>query len=305
MALKGKQFEKAVYDFLKAISPDSQIFFDYKVPDKDTGVLRQVDAWIKTNYGGHIPLSILISCKDYKRKLNISHIETFISEIQSTCANTGIIYSSSGFSNNALKKAEVHGINCCQLFTGKPTPLPARVIYHSYVCKPRIAIEISNDYKDLLNNKGIIYWNEIFNMNIEDNVTVLEALERSYLELEKEALATKNLKNSLPQCWTSGLQFLETKDNKKTYKITIDVKWAIFKGKTEYHLYKGSYCFNDGAYLGNMRTPAIDTHEFHPGIDFWEEIKDIADLPNPNMVLVFKSPDVKTTLIEGLGNKKF
>ena len=201
MAVKGKQFEKAVYDFIKALTQGSQVLFDHKVPDKDTGTLRQVDAWIKTSIAGHIPLSIIVSCKDYKRKLNISHIETFISEIKSTSANTGIIYSSSGFSNTALKKAEMHGINCCQLFTGKPTPLPAKIVYHSYVCKPRVSIEVSKDSKDLLHNKGFEYWDDIFDMIVENNLTSLDALKESYLSMEKEALSTKNLINLLPRGW--------------------------------------------------------------------------------------------------------
>jgi len=148
VAQKGKQFEKAVYAFVKALSPNSQVFFDHKVPDRDTGTFRQVDAWIETNYGGHIPLTILISCKDYIRKLDISHIGTFINEIHSTSASTGVIYSSSGFSENALKKAETNGVNCCQLFTGKIAPLPPKLIFHSYVCKiKQIAFDFDEESK--------------------------------------------------------------------------------------------------------------------------------------------------------------
>ena len=173
------------------------------------------------------------------------------------------------------------------------------------MCKPRVAIEVSKDSNELLHNKGIEHWNDIFNMTVEENTTCLDALEELYRSMEKEAILTKNLKNMLPRGWTSTLRFSEINDENNIYTLTTKVLWAIFKGKTECHLYNGSYCFNNNAYLGDMRTPAIDTYEFHPGVGFWEEVKDATNLPNPNMVVIFGGSDFKAVMIENLGNKKF
>ena len=304
MNKKGKKFEIAVYEFVKALTPNSQVFFDHTVPDKDTGALRQTDAWVQTTFAGHIPLSILVSCKNYKRKLNISHIETFISEIVSTSASTGIIYSSSGFSPNALKKAKAYGINCCQLFTGRPSPLPETIVFHSYVCKPRIALEINADSKDMLNKKDVEYWDELFRIHVKENLTALDAINKTYISAEKEAMA-KNDYRFMPSPWISTFCFSDIKDENTVYSLTIKGIWAIFKGKTECHLFNGSYCFNNNSYLGNMRTPAIDTYEFHPGTDFWEEVKNIENLPKANMVAIFGQGDIKTTLTEHFKGKKF
>jgi hypothetical protein len=197
MSPKGKSFEIAVYEFLKALAPGSKVDFDCKIPDKDTGKLRQVDAWVVANIGGHIPVSILISCKDYKRKLSVSHIETFLSEINSTSASTGVIYSSSGFSSTALKKAKAKGISCCQLFCGKPTLLPPKLSFNSYVCKPRIALTLDETTKERLYNKGVVSWDKLFEIKVEEDITLLEAIDRAYVNAEKEAISFKNLKNMM------------------------------------------------------------------------------------------------------------
>jgi hypothetical protein len=270
--------------------------FDCKIPDKDTGKLRQADAWIVTKIAGHIPISILLSCKDYKRKLNVSHIGTFLSEIDSTSASTGVIYSSSGFSNAALKKAKVNGISCCQLFRGKPASLPPKLFYHSYVCKPRIALMLDETTKEKLYNKGVVFWDELFEIKVEKDITLLEAIDRAYVNAEKEAISLKNLKNMmLPPDWEKTIRFSEIDNENNIYTIKIKVLWAIFQGKAECHLFNGSYCLTNNAYLGNMKGPAIDTYDFHPGSS-WLEVKRDSQLPKANMVAIFLQADIKKTL---------
>ena len=82
MARKGKQFEDAVHRFAKAINPEAKVFFDHHVPDREAGTPRQCDVWIETTIGNHWPIAIYVSCKDYRRKLDISHIDNFIRETQ-------------------------------------------------------------------------------------------------------------------------------------------------------------------------------------------------------------------------------
>jgi hypothetical protein len=295
MCQKGKSFEIAVYEFLKALAPGSKVDFDCKIPDKDTGELRQVDAWVVANIGGHIPVSILISCKDYKRKLNVSHIETFLSEINSTSASTGVIYSSSGFSSAALKKAKVNGISCCQLFRGKPVSLPPKLFFNSYVCKPRLALILDKTTKEKLYNKGVISWDKLLEIKVKKDITLLEAIDRAYINAEKEAISIKNLKNMLPPDWETTIRFSEIDNENDVYTIKIKVLWAIFQGKAECHLFNGSYCFTNNAYLGNMKGPAIDTYDFHPGSS-WFEVKRGSQLPKANTVAIFLQADIKKTL---------
>ncbi|HLO99813.1 MAG TPA: restriction endonuclease, partial [Fimbriimonas sp.] len=110
MAKHGIEFEKAVYEFAKALDPKAEVLFDHKVSDRDTDTLRQCDVWINAKFGGHWPLSILISCKDHSTKLDINDIGTFLEEKRSTGASYGVIYSKSGFTKPAVEKAKVNGI---------------------------------------------------------------------------------------------------------------------------------------------------------------------------------------------------
>ena len=295
MGQKGKSFEIAVYEFLKALAPGSKVDFDCKIPDKDTRKLRQVDAWIVTKIAGHIPISILLSCKDYKRKLNVSHIETFLSEIDSTSASTGVIYSSSGFSNAALEKAKANGISCCQLFCGKPASLPPKLSFNSYVCKPRIALVLDETTKEKLYNKGIVSWDKLLEIKVERDITLLKAIDQAYVNAEKEAISIKNPKNMFPPDWEKIIHFSEIDNEDDIYTMKIKVLWAIFQGKTECHLFKGSYCFTNNAYLGWMEGPAIDTYDFNPGPN-WFEVKRDSQLPKANTVAIFLQADIKKTL---------
>jgi hypothetical protein len=68
----GLAFEKAVHVFANTLDSKAEVLFDHKVPDRDTGTPRQCDVWINAKFGGHWPLSILVSCKDQKKKLNVS-----------------------------------------------------------------------------------------------------------------------------------------------------------------------------------------------------------------------------------------
>ena len=57
----GRKYEEAVYAFAKTLDPSAEVLFDHKMPDRDTGELRQCDVWINAKFAGHWPLSILIS----------------------------------------------------------------------------------------------------------------------------------------------------------------------------------------------------------------------------------------------------
>src|SRR5437870_2697652 len=93
----GRKFEEAVYAFAKALDASAEVLFDHKVKDRDTGESRQCDVWINAKFGGHWPQSIIVSCKDHKRKLHSGDVGTFCDEKRSTNATMGVMYSRSGF----------------------------------------------------------------------------------------------------------------------------------------------------------------------------------------------------------------
>src|SRR6266478_6159315 len=116
----GRKFEEAVARFVQALDPNAEVTHNVFGKDKDTGERQQMDVLVKTRTLVHFPTTILISCKDYKRKLHVGDIRNFRQELTDSSANQGVIYSSNGFNENALKKAMATGIVCCRLYRDQP-----------------------------------------------------------------------------------------------------------------------------------------------------------------------------------------
>ncbi len=173
---KGKQFELAVHNFLSTLAPNAKVIFDHKVTDKDTGKKRQIDVWVETLIANHFPLSILISCKDYKTsKINVTHIGTFINEVRSTGASTGILYSKSGFTKPAVTKAAANGLSCCRLYDNAQPDIPDLLAFHHFTSRPvrqfqYIESEKINDVQS---------WGQLYDLKLPDGKTVYEVLEAS------------------------------------------------------------------------------------------------------------------------------
>lgn len=136
MGRRGRDFERAVHEFVRTLDANAEVLFDQKVPDAHTGTLRQVDVWVRFSLGGHIPISILVSCKDHRRRLDIHDIESFHAEILSTRAHLGILYARGGFSAPAIDKARALRIACCRLFDNAPPESPTELLMSAFVAWP-------------------------------------------------------------------------------------------------------------------------------------------------------------------------
>src|SRR5260221_6570923 len=144
-----KQFELAVAQFLQALDPAAKVRHDVTIPDFDTGEPRQRDVWIEVNVCQHIPITILVSCKRYRTKLNEKHIDDFIGEIRSASANKGVLYSFTGFTNQAIAKATRTKISCCRLYDNQPADLPSLLLFPSlFICKPAFRLGLSSNFPE-------------------------------------------------------------------------------------------------------------------------------------------------------------
>ena len=104
---KWKEYEIAVKTFLSALGDKNcKIVHNVICTDKHTNTSRQRDVLIETLVCNLFPIKILVSCKRYKKPLNISDIDHFNGEFISSAAQKGVIYSYSGFNDNALEKAK-------------------------------------------------------------------------------------------------------------------------------------------------------------------------------------------------------
>jgi predicted helicase len=137
-----REFERAVYDFVKALDPSATVLFDHKVPDRDTRTPRQVDVWVEAKLLGHFPVSVLVSCKAHKRKVDIAKMDAFVKEVQSAGASLGVIYSTSGFTPGALRKAKAHGLPCCRLYRDQPADIPQTLFLWNYCFQAAFIISL-------------------------------------------------------------------------------------------------------------------------------------------------------------------
>ena len=282
-----KNFELAVSKMLSALAPNASITHDATLPDVDTGEPRQRDIWVTTTVLDHFQIKILVSCKRYKRKLDQQHVDAFIGEMLSSGAHKGVIYSYSGFSKNAIKKATVKGISCCKLFQNEKPEIPSQLMFDAYLRTP---ILIFTAYR-LNPDEGLPEtYGELFDTLVPEHPTPLctttiraiDLIERTYYKkrtlIREESIESGNV----PPEWEEPIMIKH--QGIDSIYIRIGGAWDIFKGKIEGFLLDGSYSFTDNNFVGKQYYPSISEHGPNPG-SHWKKINEIpAKITKPIIV---------------------
>ncbi len=293
-----KQFEIAVANFLQSLDKNAKITHDINIPDKDTGEPRQRDVWIEATLCKMFPIKIYVSCKFINKKIDTQDMDAVIGELRSSGANKGAIYSKSGFTKGAIKKAKATDISCCKLYDNQPPDLPEMLIFKSYLANTSIIFDVLN----IENDNSIKIYNDLFVLRDKDtNKLLIDKIQETYFELEKMAIKKKNKKEELPQDWQSLFDII-TVDNKKI-KIRIAVKWKFFEAISKAHFISGSYSFSNGFFAGTQTTPVIDLKSFHPGKG-WQALKERPRITGNHICMFLTKGDCKQALINNLGNKE-
>ena len=291
----GSEFEEAVYRFTKTLDPTAEVLFNHSVPDRDTGELRQCDVWINAKFGGHWPLSILVSCKDHKRKLHSGDIGTFRDEIRSTGASTGVIYSRSGFTKPALRKARANGYPCCRIYQHEPADIPSTFCFEQFACSLQIRLALKTDVR----SSNLKTWHDIFTLK-QDERTILDIICAVISESEETAVLEAQKTASFPPDWSIEVQFV-TDISDEAVKIQVFGHWKKYQARMEATLLDGSYCLSNNSFIGKQYGPWIDTKGEHPG-EAWTEIVDPhSPLPTNRMIAILYRGEAKETLQEKLG----
>jgi hypothetical protein len=262
---KWKEFENAVAKFVAALDPKAIVTFDVRLPDVHTSKPRQRDVWVEAKVCNHFPVTVLISCKRLRKKIDQQNIDAFNGELLSSGARLGVLYSYSGFTPNAVEKAKKLGISCCRLYVNEPSDIPDKLIFvESYCCTPRMSISVIAPFEKQWNLK---IWNDLFSLQFEDEgspILFIDAIVRSYFKGEEEAVS-KVKETFFPSNWARILECIEEKPIKKMIGIIIRGFWNVYEGRLEAHLLNGSYNFLNDEFLGSLSTPSIDTQSSHPG----------------------------------------
>lgn len=304
MARLGGEFEEAVHAFAKALDPSAEVLFDHSVPDRDTGKPRQCDVWIDAKFGGHWPLSILVSCKDRRksgRKLHSGDIGTFCDEVRSTGASTGVIYCNVGFTQPAVEKAKANGIACCRLYQNEPADIPSSIWFEHFACNTSVMLILETDVRGF----RFKTWNDLFDIQIESDggsTTVLDITSTAFVDGESATLLEAKKRGFFPQDWKRDLVF-KIDGIDEELRIRVLGHWKRYRARLEATLLDGSYCVSDESFRGSQAGPWIDVKGAHPG-ESWTEVAD-GDfaLPSNRVIIIRAAGDVKTALREGYGSK--
>jgi hypothetical protein len=284
------QFERAVAALCQALAPEAKVTHDAIIPDVDTGEPRQRDVWIETSVGGHFPLTLLVSCKCYRRRLNVQQLDAFIGELASSGAHKGVIYSASGFTRSALAKAAIKGTSCCVLLANQPA-IPEVLVFDTFCLREQLRLAVRGiaegeaDWAELLNAEG-----EVNGETMPAHMALAQLFAADTADL-REALTTQIA--PIRQCVIT----LQVSDAEQEIQLIVETGWKAYRARMEACLVNGSYSFTEKDFKGNLSSPAIDTWSAEPGPG-WEPVA-LDDIGGGNTVrLYFFQDDIGPRLAE-------
>jgi len=196
MKVQGwKLFEKFVAAINKVQTVGAEVTWNNKIEG------RQFDVTIKFQHGHYNYLTV-IECKNVKRAVHISMIESFITKSRKVNANKAIMVSASGFQTGAIKCADDEGID---LFTLEViNSFNPDELAHDLI--PVVNIFAIN----LLNEKGKI----VYSLSGKENV--------AKFQVKSIRIEYQNQKSSLEKEIDKVSQLLSdhATDNPKEHKIS-------------------------------------------------------------------------------------
>jgi hypothetical protein len=288
-----RSFEQAVAEFLQALDPGAKVAHDVQTPDSDTGEPRQRDVWIETTFGGHLPIKILVSCKRTKRRISQQDMDAFYGELSSSGANKGVLYAFSGFTKQALIKAQRKEISCCRLYDDQAPDIPDILAFSSLCRKEQVKLSVSG-----LSNTSAITIGDIFDAPVLDHQNdsrALATLLRMYDE-NREVARLGIAGPTLPS-WSA---FLNVPVSNRQIRLGLISAWATYRARTEYCLVNGSYSILNKDFKGTQTTPGIDTQGTHPGPG-WERVVG-ADAQNNTLCIYLFGGEIEQNLRQALGS---
>ncbi len=269
MPRRGEMFEKAVYEFYKGVDPNADIRFDHRVLDQETGAFRQVDVWVTCCILTHLVVNVLISCKDHTRPLDVGEIDTFVGEIASTGATVGVLYSRSGFTENALKKARARKISCCRLFDNAPPERPSELLLDTYIAYPVynvIAMAIPpHELPD-------VRWRDLPAIEIgvpRRRIAVHELITELCIQLLNRCQESHALNPASPGVPGGHLKYTHPESEVcPPLRIEVVLTWDWFRGTLDGYRHSGSLDATSGAFVGTASTAAFQLNTF-PAHENW------------------------------------
>jgi Restriction endonuclease len=99
-----QRYELSVREMLKALDPGATVIHNEHITGRLSKARRQIDVLATGKVVG-LEIIVAVECKRHQRPANIEVVDQFIGKIIDIGADRGILYSYSGFSNNAVARA--------------------------------------------------------------------------------------------------------------------------------------------------------------------------------------------------------
>jgi hypothetical protein len=281
VARRGKQFEEAVYAFFRGLDAQAVVRFDHRVPDRDTGSLRQVDVWVEYRVMGHFPITVLVSCKDHSRPLDIGEVETFLAERNSVGASLGVIYSRSGFTQQAIAKAKANKISCCRLFDNEPPQSPSDVFITAYAAYPTYYLTTEPLGPDFAPD---LMWRDILDVAISSEGTPA-TLRSTLFDVCLNGLASAQTNGSAVGRHDAESDLVLTLNLSRcsawpAFRVQIALIWEWYRGALDVFTFTGSLNASDMSFLGSATVQPIAWNTL-PSSSAWQGCEPPAPSKDP------------------------
>ncbi|MES4908429.1 MULTISPECIES: restriction endonuclease [unclassified Streptomyces] len=100
-----QRYELSVHEMLKALDPGATVVHNEHVNGRLSGAKRQIDVLATGKVVG-LEIKVAVECKRLRRPANIEVVDQFIGKVLDIGADRGVLYSYSGFSDNAVSRAK-------------------------------------------------------------------------------------------------------------------------------------------------------------------------------------------------------
>lgn len=100
-----REYEKQITQLLAALDPNASVRHNASIIGGISGVARQIDALAEGVIVGQ-KMRVVAEAKCHTRKVTIEMIDGFVGKLLDLGAERGIFYSSAGFSQGAISRAE-------------------------------------------------------------------------------------------------------------------------------------------------------------------------------------------------------
>ncbi|MEZ5995558.1 MAG: restriction endonuclease [Hyphomonadaceae bacterium] len=289
-APEWKKFEEAVGAFLQSLDPDAKVSPDVRTPDKDTGLPRQRDVWIETSYGGHLPITILVSCKRQAARVDQQDVDAFIGEFGSSRANVGVLYSYSGFTEPAIAKAISHSISCCTLYEDRAPDVPEVLFLRAFCSTEEFQLLVGGNPGDRLTTM-----NDLFALRADPSAerSILDDLLAEYDQKRASVIASASLRSALTT-WEAQRTYVNDVFA-DIVALGLVAHWKHYEAKIEAYRVDGSYSFTAKNFKGTFATPAIERYGNPPG-DGWRPIETLPPLSGMRLHAILHTPDIRASV---------